>query len=817
MAPHENVTQLHDEVELSALDTASERPPMPALFPPRRPKQKVTPIKAPVFALLFGAVLPIIAVLVEEGTRICASSFFDPLPTVWHILLYLLIPVATIAVLLVERGAHPRWVRAVGWLNGMAIGIAAGYSLIFLPIMPLAVLATLFMGMGLCGLSPAFGLIVGIRCRHYLSQTSTPLPDLWRGIVLGGLLLVIVEVPTAATLVGMSMTAATDPARSAHGMHLLRTMGSRRMLLDACYRDTRTGALLTGIFDLHPTSTEEARLLYYRVTGTPFNSQPRPLRDSARGFRDDTETDWDVGGSTVGGQAPVVSLTSSRLDGSLDSRAAVGYLEWTLEFANASRVAQEARLQIVLPPGAVVSRATLWVDGEPREAAFAARGRARRAYQEVAVVQRRDPLLVTTSGPDRILVQCFPIPPNGGAMKIRLGITTPLALDAADMAHCTLPLIAESNFPLTPSTRHAVWVESTGLVSSAQTALRPERTASGAFALRGAIPAATVASIRIRRDPQERECWTPDPLHPERIIRQQITTRPAQPPARLIVVLDGSRGMAESAGLALRLGALPTTDGAVLLASDTVKTLVPLGAWNETAAKRLTRALSTAHFDGGMENVPALIAAWELAAHQPHSAILWIHGPQPLSRGAEELAQRFTRRPDGPRLYTLQVHPGPNHLIEKLTGVAGVRVLPTGESTEALERLMREWAPGQASLVMHRDSAPRASARGAKTSQHLARLWAQAQALEFQQQQTPQSTELAIATASAYHLVTPVTGAVVLQTAQEFTEHGLEPAPPGSVPSVPEPEEWLLLLVVVGILGWLWWRGCGPSSRMVAA
>jgi hypothetical protein len=64
---------------------------------------------------------------------------------------------------------------------------------------------------------------------------------------------------------------------------------------------------------------------------------------------------------------------------------------------------------VQLPPGGVVSRLTLWVNGEEREAAFAGRSQTRQAYQQV-VSRRRDPVLVTTAGRDRVLVQCFPVP-----------------------------------------------------------------------------------------------------------------------------------------------------------------------------------------------------------------------------------------------------------------------------------------------------------------------------------------------------------------------------------------------------------------------
>ena len=118
--------------------------------------------------------------------------------------------------------------------------------------------------------------------------------------------------------------------------------------------------------------------------------------------------------------------------------------------------ASEARALVDLPSGGVVSRLTLWINGEPREAAFGGRGQVRAAYQEVAVAQRRDPVLVTTAGEDRILMQCFPVPPRGGEMKVRLGITAPLRLASAESGTLELPRFVEVNFESGRDLKHHI-------------------------------------------------------------------------------------------------------------------------------------------------------------------------------------------------------------------------------------------------------------------------------------------------------------------------------------------------------------------------
>ncbi len=212
-----------------------------------------------------------------------------------------------------------------------------------------------------------------------------------------------------------------------------------------------------------PPDVDAARRIYYQVTGHPFNAvaPPQSRYQSARwGFIDEWEWDSGHGGTKVAGRIKGLSLQQSRQDALMDPEAGWSYVEWILEFKNTSRMAREARAQIALPPGGVVSRLTLWVNGEEREAAFAGTAKTRKAYTDVAVVQRRDPVLVTSAGRDRVLMQYFPVPRDGGTMKVRIGITSPWSLPSADSAALRLPSFLERNFSLPEGVRHSVWLES---------------------------------------------------------------------------------------------------------------------------------------------------------------------------------------------------------------------------------------------------------------------------------------------------------------------------------------------------------------------
>lgn len=61
---------------------------------PEKKEPKTKPdLKLTVFILVGGIILPLIALIVELTTKMCASAFFDPIPTIGHIFLVGSVPV----------------------------------------------------------------------------------------------------------------------------------------------------------------------------------------------------------------------------------------------------------------------------------------------------------------------------------------------------------------------------------------------------------------------------------------------------------------------------------------------------------------------------------------------------------------------------------------------------------------------------------------------------------------------------------------------------------------------------------------------------
>lgn len=360
------------------------------------------------FSAFFGVGLPAFVVVLELLTRICSSTLFDPLPTVLHALLVSIVPLANAYLCYVLYRRKLRNPRLMGSVHGFAVGIAAYYALLFLPLTPFAAIGIVYLGAGLIPLSPLISLVVGLSLRRPLAravdETNGPrLPRLWVCLAVSFAVLIAADLPKSITLLGVRMAASKAPTTSARGVKMLRALGSRERLLRSCYTPNRPSLDLPGFLVSllsDPVLPNERHAIYYRVTGTPFNAMQPPRLRALRSRALIAMDEWDFGqgGDEVAARLRDLSLGHSRIDTVVMPDEATAYTEWTLTFRNASRQQREARAEIALPPGGVVSRLTLWIDGEEREAAYSGRAKVKAAYKSI-VRRRRDPVLVTTSGP----------------------------------------------------------------------------------------------------------------------------------------------------------------------------------------------------------------------------------------------------------------------------------------------------------------------------------------------------------------------------------------------------------------------------------
>lgn len=403
-------------------------------------------------------------------------------------------------------------------------------------------------------------------------------------------------------------------------------------------------------------------------------------------------------------------------------------------------------------------------------------------------------------------------------MKVRIGITAPLVLEDEKHEELILPHFRDRNFRIPDNLTHAVWIESKTRLQSDSKNLQMEQPSANLHAVRGALLDAELlnpeSSIRMFRTEGIAEAWTRNPNKGDgEVVRQFVLEKESAARPRVVLVVDTSRAMKESAReISAALRSLSPDREIMLVLAD------GNGAYEEGASQKaitespseLARELDGATFIGGADNVPALAKAWDLAAQSPsNSAIVWVHSPQLLQlQPIEELRQRWERRPDGPLLYTVQSGNGSDRVEEKLDGVFSVESVPRmGRLQSDLERLFAQLSGGLKKVEFVRSTEklqqPPNSSNAKETSAHLARIWANDEVKRLMVFGDEKSIEAATKLAIAYQLVTPLTGAVVLETKEQYTAAGLKPVEPGTVPTIPEPEMVMLIVIVCAILSWL--------------
>ncbi|MBL8897028.1 MAG: hypothetical protein JNM84_05350 [Planctomycetes bacterium] len=768
--------------------------------------------------LFFGIVFPLVALAFELLTELCRQWFYDPLPTPWYAALFAAIPVVNAWVFLRGEKAGEACRRAMLVANAGVGGIAFVFALYLLPLVPFSLIGSLFGGIGSLGLAPHFAFACAFKNHRWLVRSGgTRLPRrgllVCGGAIAGILLTGLPAVRVQLTMLWLDRARSADPETHRAGIDWLRSYADEIALRDVC-RGVRRSPSPFG-FDRRgsedwagdravPRTSDAA--IFYLVTGralreageSEFLDRGRPwfsLREERMPWIERSRRDGE--------------LALSRLDGVIEADGALGYLEWMLEIENPSVVQNlEAWADLQLPAGGFVSRLTLWVGGEEREAAFASKEKTTAAYESV-VQTRRDPVLVTTRGPDRVRLRCFPVPARG-SMKMRLGITFPLRVVEPERASFVLPSILATSFELPSRLRHLVWLSSEGELSGPEGA--SSTRGENAWELHAELPAESLRApqaFHVARSAAVEDLWTEDRRSEQRL-RARLSRRVEARPTGLVLLVEAStRTEPFLEELLAALDALPADLPLLcwVLTDELERPGAERGADLARARELLASRLRGAVVAGGVDHVPALLQV--LRSTAATEAILWVHAPQPVEVSPlEHLEQHYDRRKVFPRLLEVAVEPGVDLVLRALDGQPGLESLPrAGSLREDLERAFRGFGAESSRYelvpeILPDGEAPPGSAR--RVSDHLARLWAHRRVQELADAGSKAEAQKL---AQLYQLVTPLTGAVVLETQQQYAVNDLEPVDPSTVPSIPEPEE-ILLLVVAGLcLLWAWRRG----------
>lgn len=825
------------------------------------------------FVIIFlGIIYPVAALAVESLWHIC-GSFFDPIASPWHFTAIALVPLVHMMILVV-RGE--KWLALRRFACGLIMPIELIYCVPFAPLMimflplsavclvsfaaiPMVLLASL-------AYSPLFAFIATAvahcslagpgRSQKFFSLARLKDASFFTGFALSFTILFLVNGPICATRLGMEMANDQDLGRSREGIALLRAFGSEAEMRKYCNDDVQLSRFDSLSF-VRPNvwiGNSDARRIYYRVTGKSINEVPSSSTSSSSfalklpfdlgRFGPRNTFDIDRASKEVGQFVPELRLENSILATKVDPTAAACRYTWQMQLASSSNIDHEGRMFLKLPEGSAVSRAYLWIGDNKTLATVTSKNRARNAYKQVVQVQRRDPLLVTTAGRDRVLVQLFPINEKN-PRRVELVIDSPMSLRDPNKALCALPYITEANFNLDARTTLSAPVSGTCAEDSKQVPLTllnplPASVESGKVgeSKEGLI-------LAVVRDPATKSVSAFDITQTKSkgekaIVRATFAKATRVKPTHLTVLIDGSLSVQPYLKeIAAALKHLP--DGVpcrVVFVSDEIKELCSTEAgFSPEVVARLADnaagALGRMTMLGGQNNILPLQVIIGEALKQNSEAgqdILWIHGKEPVLLSDPEPLKSSLALTGAPLVYEMQVGPGSSRLVESLDQTPNlVTVTRCGSIQEDLSYFLDSLKPGEAHDInftdyqrtTFKDGAPIVlpgdmpdllpNLYAARASRYAAMSPAARRSLT---QGSWSSTKKDIADnekatylGATYGLVTPFTGAIVLEREEDYKRANIKRGDAQAnskfvdedVSATPEPHEILLCLVLLAV------------------
>jgi hypothetical protein len=782
--------------------------------------------------LFCGVILPTIALLFETTFHFCAHNFFDPFPTASHVVLFALIPLSNFLVWLGTRKDLSNHYAFMSLASGMAMGVSCLYSLMFLPLTPISCFFALALGFGLLGLAP----LLSVPCNLIAGKTVCRLADrkgtyfnahqfehMGHMIIL--VMVIAIELPSTLTRINLAKAADKNVIESSAGVDWLRRYGSQEVLLRSCYeRSGKATDILGSLYEsAHHTTIDQNRRVFFKVTGKPYNSVPIPkaaratiqhtgvITDPANlnaGVDDEFDIDTDIAGEEVCGVARGLSASQSEITGNVDPSIALASLNWTIAFTNDSKFNREARAKILLPPHAVTTKATLTINNVERDATIMVRSKARARYKK-AIMEKKDPLLVSTCGSDQILVQCYPVQP-GQTVTVKLQIAAPMTLANNQQATLMMPAFTERNFQVDSPVK--VDIKSNGpLTAGGLKIIQAQVAQANEVKTDTVVPDETKQSYELKGNIENAQlaCFGAVVSAPRNSASKAISYQGNQLPGQfrvtrnlrpatytginsLLIVIDGSASMQQSfAQIAEAIKAVPPSMSVqIKVVGDTTSELYSgLQQGNSGDVLNAAETLKSIKGEGGQDDSATLNDALSLAAMTNRMSVLWIHAAQPMTSESTANVQACLKRSGRPLLFDMQVMAGPNELLNGVnTPKSLVRVERTGDLKTDLVSFFNACSNTSTDTSSSTSPEPEyvftqgansnelpSALPGGTGDKRLAQIWANQRIAEDLQNPTQASSSEPGVLAQAFQIISPVSSAIVTDPEEKTLASAAKP------------------------------------------
>lgn len=718
--------------------------------------------------MTFGVMAPLLITVMSMAScpkRITLVLLNHPVETLVEIALLLLIPIANYKVWSSLCRNDIRYSLGRGLLVGISLGTALLISALAFAAIGFGFeemqastgtdFSTGFFFIGALALAAA---ATGVYLTHSMRKHREFPSTRARVIVytLVGMLLGIAAFASAEARpwyirIAQRMALSGIPEERTHGLQLLRDLKTERELRMEC-SDSRAAGI-AGLFIALKHS--EMSRLYFTVTGKPL---PDENSEDFSSMSDEYLRRHVVG-------APVKGLTLARsaFNGMVSPDSLSSTINWTFVFRNDSQVNQEARAEIAIPPGAVITGLTVWKGGDPLDATFAASGKAQGNINWINV-DHDSPAIISDLGRGRNLFHCYPIAPDE-QLKVNIKTVVPLMLENQDSANLTFPRFIATNFGLDGD--HSLMLESSNKLLSRARSLVHGKAQNGGDSLVGTLERSqlehTPLMITALRKADITAVAVPDKIATNMAIqdkkaeaeRKKAEEESKRANQQVVLMIDSSRGVQEQvedvqtvllrdkekAKRKIKVEAvkakwvvrtikettttapkrllvvidgsegvkehLPKIRAALAAIPPTVPVSVSVASREDNSMTEplpLANALAKLdkfNFSGGQDNLKAVIKSAQIAGETEGGAVLWIHGAQPVVNKDIYILSPFHAHP---AFHELALDSGSTDTLEYFKNHSEVGpfmpVQRTKNLGEDLQDFFAKWQAGRKEFVV---------------------------------------------------------------------------------------------------------------------
>lgn len=740
----------------------------------------------------FGVVVPSLMIVLMTMTcyqRITLMLLNNPLETMLELLMVAMIPLAIFNCWKFYCKNNYRFNVVRGALLGVAIASSASTAIV--STVALFVGSSEFeyntgtefsTGFGTIALLSAIAclcaLYVGnlIRCRmEFASSKRHVIFNIAFGLVLGILAFVCAESKSWCVRFAEKAAISTEANERKEGLAWMRLLNTEKWLKMECSDSRSIG--IVGFFV--PIKNSDVQKLYFTVTGKPFRDE----KDENFSSMSDEYLSRHVVGERIAG----LKLVRSAINGALSPDNLTSTIGWTYVFHNDTPSSKEARAEIALPPDAVITEFTVWQDGEPIEANFAATGKATNQNNNVNIGHENTGM-ISSLGRNRYLLHCYPVA-EGKELRVQTTMVVPLRLDTLNAATLTLPRFVCSNFAL--DGEHNLRLESNHDLSSKVDGLSISKSPNGCDVIEGVLESSQIEHspivINAKRSASSLTITAKDPIaaaqaHKDllaedarkkekleaeiakemgnldgqglvvmidgahgvkqqledvrnvmnqrnkaikniqmkermkepRFVAQSIHEVTSKAPNRVVVVLDGSLSVkSRLPEIKKALQSIPqTVPVSIMVASQEDELLA-----KPTPLSQALSELDKVQFQGGQNNLKAVVRAAEVAGQAKGGVVLWIHGAQPALFPNIYILSPFASKPS---FYEVSLDSGETDTLEYFKNHSEISgffpVLAGHNLTGNLRDFFMKWQPGRREFQSHYNSI-NALAKTSKPSQ----------------------------------------------------------------------------------------------------